>query len=459
MSTPIPDITALPLELFRIVLSHAVHVRGLKRAMRLRLVNREMTKSFQCTHSNYREGLFSNEVMQLMIKSRYLENCEVSITRLGNVGAEFMIHRLLFTQLPVGTCWNGIRRISRSFAEDEDNSEQTYQNYVKLLCRKAANFGASMKKTCDPAVRKRGYTKPFDFEYDMITASVYANKLHFIDDLGNRKCNTDHKTGTFGSLFGAAIQENNHAVVDLLLAKRKKAGGDIPEKQYLAFAIESGDIAMTKKFLPQCTQDSFEAEKILSLREPHETMCTPNVELFEMLRTLKKRTPDPEMDQRCLAELLTRVCASGWDDIAKHLLSLGAPVNSSDDSWHYSGQPPLTAACMNGHTELARLLLRHDAEISPNVYGDAAERRHWHIVWMLIDEYWVDDSKIEASPVIYAAIDQERTDMLHEFLKRGASLEGHYGERAAARARQAGLDSMLDFLEEHGVDVSSNPIK
>lgn len=45
MDTTALDITMLPLELFRAMLAEMMLVRGVKRALRLRLVNREWTAS------------------------------------------------------------------------------------------------------------------------------------------------------------------------------------------------------------------------------------------------------------------------------------------------------------------------------------------------------------------------------------------------------------------------------
>lgn len=146
----------------------------------------------------------------MLIETRYLEDCEVATGLLGSIGTNFMIRRLLFTQFPVCPRWDGIRRISRKFADDENNGEETYENYIKLLCHKAANLGASMKDLCDPESQGRDYDHRscrFGFKYDLITAAVYANKLHFIDELGDWRCNFDVKDATFGTPYQVAVEE------------------------------------------------------------------------------------------------------------------------------------------------------------------------------------------------------------------------------------------------------------
>jgi len=66
----------------------------------------------------------------------------------------------------------------------------------------------------------------------------------------------------------------------------------------------------------------------------------------------------------------------------------------------------------------------------------------------------VDFDQGEPPPVV-SAVWFERKDIVLELMEKGAVLEGEIGAKAVEVAKEDGLDSMLLFMEELGVGVSS----
>jgi hypothetical protein len=370
-----------------------------------------------------------------------------------------MLNRLLSTEPPVCPRWDSLRRISRIFAQDEDNTDSTYRKYLTLLCQKAAEPGPSISDIFNPESRIGNYdSHGNDFEHDIITAAVYANKLQFIDHLGYRTSYTDIRLGTFYPVFLSAIKENNHLAVDLLLTKRRHARPSFPlarlnipaeTYQYLELASRYSDLAMVKKFLPFWFDEEVqyaEDEDEPFFRTLKDILRTPSVAIFEWLRGLKQHDPPLDLPAPALAALLSHACASGWSEMVSHLLHLGAPVAGPEDLWTSYGCPPLTAACVNGHIVIARLLLQHSAEIPPDVLAKTARRRHWRIIWMLVDEFGADVGGAQGAAAMVCAIEQEREDLVSGIWERGARLTGERARMAVEVVEEQGLDSMRGFL-------------
>ena len=57
-------------------------------------------------------------------------------------------------------------------------------------------------------------------------------------------------------------------------------------------------------------------------------------------------------------------------------------------------------------------------------------------------------------PPIVSAVWHERKDIILELMEKSAVLEGETGAKAVETAEKDGLESMLLFMQELGVDVS-----
>jgi ankyrin repeat protein len=112
---------------------------------------------------------------------------------------------------------------------------------------------------------------------------------------------------------------------------------------------------------------------------------------------------------------------------------------------------PLTLACESGFEGVVRLLLDNGAELQDIDLAEAAKRGHLNVMKALM-EYGADPNKGDPLPIV-SAVSRERVDMFQMLLDHGASLDGENGRKAAQKAREEGLDSMLELLKEHGVDV------
>ncbi|KAF2676285.1 ankyrin [Lentithecium fluviatile CBS 122367] len=174
---------------------------------------------------------------------------------------------------------------------------------------------------------------------------------------------------------------------------------------------------------------------------------TPNVGTFKMLMHVKARHPKSEMEKHDLGRLVEDAASQGWEDLIRHILTIGAPVDGRSYLW----ANPLAEACERGFEGIVRLLLEHGAKIHDITLAAAAKGGHLNVVRALL-EYGADPNQGEPLPII-SAISRERKDMFQELLGYGASLAGQNGVEAVKKAREEGLESMLALLEEHGVDI------
>lgn len=395
----------------------------------------------------------------MLVKSRYLEDSEDTLFALRSVGVEFMVRRLTQTQLPVCPQWDSIRVICRRLAEEDPNTQANFEKYVRQICGTIVLKDSNpIKKLCNPEHRVCGCGVPLcscgrsSFGSDMISAAIYVDKLSVVDEFSNFKDNLNLSSGVLFRPLLAAVAVNNHAAVDILFAKCRRLQVSLGATFPLRMACRGGDLSMVKRLLPTWTEDSFEGGANQALRTLQELMGkTPSVEVFEMLYAFKKQSPDPVIGRYDLAEYLRSACNGGWKDMVEHLLRLGAPVRGSYSCWRGGGGgDPLTSACANGHTHIARLLLEQGAEILDRTLEETAKRRRWDVVWMLVDEYGADVNT-GSTPVIAHAIEQERSDLFIDLLKRGASLGGEGGRKAVEVAKKEGLESMLELLGRTGL--------
>jgi hypothetical protein len=124
-------------------------------------------------------------------------------------------------------------------------------------------------------------------------------------------------------------------------------------------------------------------------------------------------------------------CAeNGLTTSVKRLLSIrNINVNVKDDEF---GETPLDNAALNGHIEIARLLLQNGAEVNVrNNYGN--------------------------TPLHYAA-ENGHVDILHLLVENGANLEAqsNYGERALHyAARYGNLPFIQELISRYHVDINA----
>ncbi|KAJ4299374.1 hypothetical protein N0V90_004619 [Kalmusia sp. IMI 367209] len=397
-------ITALPLELFRTTLAYAMHVRGLKRALRLRLVN------------------------------------------------HFMAWQLLH-ECPVSPIWEEIRQIAGRLAQDDTNSQAAYESYVSLLCRKVnRGSGIPINALCNPdmdgmekwAERSNDYSLSCWFDHDLFIAALYTQKLSIVEKLGNSSELQNlwmNNREAFRDLCPSAAESNDYTALNTILSKLDDVNVNLWRCDILKFASKEGNMAMFQAFMPpRDSKWSFDDQQDFDLEI---LLHTPNVYIFETMKTIKAQSATPELEQSLSISLLENASQHGWQDMVQHLLDLGA----------HSTAPylktPLKRACAGGHSGTVRLLLNHGALPDSQTMDMAARSGHWNLIWMIVDEYGAVDQLNDT--LILRAVKQERRDICFKLIKRRGFPEEKFWRMAVRNAAEDGLESMLELLREnHG---------
>ena len=392
-------------------------------------------------------GFFSDQVIQTVHEFRLLDECDDPVSTLGEVGVDYLARRLINNTLPISPAWASIRRVAAQLASPDEEPE-TFATYVRLLCARAADSHGhfSMAAAC---LRPATY---FDAVYDdakydcvLLAAAAYLNKLSVIDELTNGGEHARCSGIVLGSPDQNAILRGNSEALQLLDSKLNKT-----RVSALAPVLSlhcSPD--MFERFRPKWTTQQLETSDKRHYRYFERALRTPSVENFNTLMRLKKTTKQPQLTKMQLAAYLHRASRSGWEDMTRHLLGLGAPVEGDPRLYDDFGSP-LTGACVHGHSNIAQILLEQGAKIEGTEIGDAAKKGRWDMVSMLADRG--ADINLGDEPPIVSAVAFEREDIFYELLKRGATLKGPFGAKALQTGTANGLESMLLLLEKHGVN-------
>ncbi|KAJ4349339.1 uncharacterized protein N0V89_007953 [Didymosphaeria variabile] len=206
---PMFNIMALPLDLILEFLAHAMRVRG---AIRHRLGNRHLDV----------------QIMKILRQSPFLEGLAVQLYKLGELGTEFMIWRLLHV-LPVNPLWDEFRRLARTLADYGGNSEWSFEANISLLSRKA-NRGMHLmiKRLCDPHTELGSLGPPglldidaLRFEHDLVRTAIHSGDLSIVEILSTSAALQDlwrEDGDALCELCVAGVQANDFFALEIILA-------------------------------------------------------------------------------------------------------------------------------------------------------------------------------------------------------------------------------------------------
>jgi hypothetical protein len=434
----------LPLELFRAILAECMRARTTKRAFRLRLVNRMFRSLLLCCSSQSTPGLFASEVLQVLYDFRLWDDATISFFQTGDVGIEYMVRRLLNPKLPVSAGWAGLRRIAARLAADDDNNRANYEHYLQVLVRKVAIHGGcfvtDFVESCSLDLDDSYYRLGYNEERELLEAAAYTNKLSLLEKLID-----DHKMDARPFRYEfitcrAAIQGGHSDALDQLLDKmttrrRKEVKSDL-FREGVSREIPSIFEKCRPNYDPRLLQciPTLKSYLLDALRTPYRAN-------FEIVKGWIEQMKNPTISVGNLTSILEKACHEGWEDMAQHLISQGA---RADGDYVHPPYWPLRAACANGHSSIVKTLFDHGARIRGGEIEAAAARRHWDLVRFLAAR------GADINGAVCAAVKSERKEIVRELIDMGARLEGEVGERALDAAKDDGLESMIEFLEELG---------
>jgi hypothetical protein len=200
---------------------------------------------------------------------------------------------------------------------------------------------------------------------------------------------------------------------------------------------------------------------------------TPSVEIFETIVVELQSHRLATLDDRLLHGLLLSAAQDGWTDMAKHLISRGAPMDRPKHVWRETslwrackkghekvvqmlpdnGAQPcdleFEVAAAHGHVSTMKVLLGSEAAANPVSTKDclyAAARKGFVSVVQLMLDFGVDPNNGDIAPLI-GAMESEHTTIFWMLVQRGA-LGSKILPEAQRRAEAQGLESMLVLLHE-----------
>jgi hypothetical protein len=351
----------------------------------------------------------------------------------------------------------------------EEGSGTKYETYALHLLHRAS----STRSRVEELFRQILPQEEDEYLQNLFVAAISTNGVSFVASLMDSQAKRTGYT-PFGSAFDAAIEAGNEDVRTMLFVVQGC------QSFHLRQALLRGDLQLVKDVLAmECALDdswyNYRAEEhgVFLAGRLSTYLKTPSVEIFEyMLSELKSRQP-VELNKKLLGILIYPATRSGWTDMVKHLISLGAPTG---DLKRPSGTYPLWCACKYGHDEILQVLLDAGERPRNHAYDMAVERGHNSIlekllrsqtiidpfatrnclynaarmgytstVHLLLD-FGFDPNEGDTAPLI-GAMEAEHTAIFRLLVQRGAMVSRILPE-ARERAEKKGLESMLELLRE-----------
>ncbi|KAK2762336.1 hypothetical protein FQN54_001346 [Arachnomyces sp. PD_36] len=434
MESPGITLLDLPAELIHSILVHAILVRGLKRGLRLRLVNK----------------FCSREVIQALYTSRILE----SLCHVGHeyppLGLEYLQFKTLGERGNVTAPRKVIRQIAdRLCVENDIPTSRAHEErgaYIKQLCRLAfernnclSSFFQEYKQIDDDDQALKRH---------LFVAAVYTNSVSLVRRLINQNHDPWASSSLFGFSLAAAALKGHEEIIQILLATCSPHS--IRRYVALSCSSEAGHLGSVELVLqPQWGPWELEKKNSRDRAALSKALNTPNIEVFNRIMAARGGTPlQGPLPEAHLGDLINTSASSGWVETTQRLLAMGAPADGFEIS---QAHRPIMEACRHGFSEIVKLLLDHGAD-TYGALSKAASGGHLGIIQMLLDHGC--DVNEGSPPAIVHAVDLEHVNMFYFLREKGAILNTpETGVEAAGRAKAADLQSMLKILATEGVDV------
>ncbi|KAL5377228.1 hypothetical protein DPSP01_009893 [Paraphaeosphaeria sporulosa] len=488
----------LPAELLQNILNHAIVVRGMKRGLRLRLINKR----------------FAAEVIDTIYAYRMLDErfCQ-PLTTVRNPPMppftasyiEYRIHNKeddssLAPYPKLGL----LRRIARDLVAE--NVSLPYDDCVRFLCRLISEGGADrVSQVFPPALPRPAYghvlyeTEEYYVD-NLFAAAVVTNTVTIVE-----RYIEIYRDKSFKPLLGMDSREFNLQAAryaspetfEVLLSGGPFHRVVVPRRNDMLVAAASVGRPSAFRFIHEFRIDETpwdfkdRAKRYASLQVFSDALLTPSREVWDHVMELRARYNCPkdvpeDRKQRVLAECIGQ---GGDADLLNHLLDLWPDIaekNGFGDRASASPSGLLLDACANGYEDLVRVLLSRGASMSSAViiaaaYGQtkivrlllehgaapfggllrAAGGGYMDVAHILLDagvHPGETDPRLLMYPglVTYGLTDvpianacaMEHVELAKLLKEKGAKVNGHAGSECLRVTRKNGLESMLDLLDE-----------
>ncbi|KAF2873683.1 ankyrin repeat-containing domain protein [Massariosphaeria phaeospora] len=462
----------LPAEILQQILLECFVNRGWKRVLRLRLVNK----------------LFAAEVLGMIYTHDLLDGYFQSLS--GNSAqarppyiAGYMAYRA--SKEPVDGMVNLVtirevtQRISRELNLELDRETTCNRECMVTLCSQVARGSYSLASIFDKSTVR---PNDGDLALHLLAAAAFMNLLQLSTKMVEQKCPFERTSSLFGNPVQHALRHGSLDMVKLFPRVYSNSN-------HLHEAARNGSFDCFKhlydidtvNFAAHGTPNPWRFEYSSSIDRRSSALetwlFTPSIDVFKYVMEIRQTSEEWKgpLNEGLLARLMTNYAATGKATMARYILhEHNAPV---DVLALWKKHTPLLRACHNGQTEMVQLLINlgaktkgavelaaaggheqtvrtlldHGAEVSGAVLSNPAKLGRISMVRLLLDN-GADPN--EGSPnALVTAIALEHKAMFNLLLERGAVLSKEVGEECVKRAKADGLESMLVFLEEIGVDI------
>ncbi|KAF2703835.1 ankyrin [Pleomassaria siparia CBS 279.74] len=480
----------LPLEVQHDIFYHAIVCRGLKRGLRLRLVNKVI------------QVLYASRLLDVYLSTPPWPGLPQPEPPQPAFTASYLAYRVL------NEPDNGVLpllRLIRKVAEqliDENSSnpeakEEETRACIESLCayvvsrpRRSFSIPFSMKAH-DLEQKIKIDAAEWGFDSHLLVAAVYMNFVptvkRLLVALGD---NVNLNDAPFCWLFGHAT----HAAADQGLINMLKLVGRAAPDYLIMCAAKNGHLEAVKylfELYSKYETDGFDEPKTKDRRMESlvQRLETPNMHVYDFIMDLRQRTErfDDPIDglpsERCFLRSSQdylngrlRTCAqNGWTKMARLYLLHGASGETPAYKLPKGVLRIILEACKYGHLDIVQLMIEHGAD-SHACVEVAAKYGHEHIVRWLLDQGAETGEAIEEAAAsgfgaivkmlldydsgiqvleipLVSAIRLEHTAMFELLLERSEPLTDEVAGQLVKTARAEGLDSMIALLDKYGVNV------
>ncbi|KAL7619484.1 hypothetical protein AAE478_010023 [Parahypoxylon ruwenzoriense] len=468
-------------ELLHIVLIYAALGRGIKRAVRLRLVCKPF--ALMLYPALFETHLMDNVPRHPLGTERWqLQNQHGAV----EVWRKYLVYRCLGERDATVGRFVEIRQIAQAVCRE---TALDLKDVIEAMCLLALSHGMSMtdnknSKKLGPIVIKE--TKPeANMGLNMLTVAAHLDLFPLAERLlAEGHSPTDHNY-LFAPPIQVAAQTGNVAMLKLF---REKLAYSHFEPWSVTGAAIRGDTDILKLALrdristgqdSSDSSDSIGGQKYGHIPHTLETgqgillarRHTSQPEIYEYLTGAL--APWPAAPQDAHSDLIKNA-GLGNLSMVRYLLEQGVPVQKSGGVL----RTPLAMACRGHHREVAELLLARGAD--PNFAAEtffpiyplheaATAGGSLALARTLLDHGANPDRPAAADgryPALFWAFEREHEDMMRFLLERGASWdgipapqkgdnwvsrgEGWVGKTLAAVTYHLGYESMADILRGFG---------
>ncbi|KAI0185851.1 ankyrin repeat-containing domain protein [Xylaria flabelliformis] len=434
----------LPTELAQLAFDHIVMSRWCKRAMRIRIVNRQF-KAY-VDDSIFRLGLLRNlSISTIQTIDRNLYDRFVHQASLSYI-CSYISYRVLRDHSTTSLLGR-VRQAAKTLCENDGNTETE----AIMAC---ANFLIPLaleNEVFDRLLEERetdGSDNSDDLKADIYVAAIYLSKKSYVERLiadGIKFCELPGRLGVCSTIFGddlsAAAMRGNLDMIELLLSYTS----EYHQTGVLSFSEQWGIIWGASRYGHEAAFD-FALDK--------RTIIYSDISIeadIRMLKEIIRVIPIPKNFERAARIIgpfdgswstswLQRSARRGHVQMVRYFLDKGVKPN------HIT----LVLAIGAGNETIVRMLL--DAGADPNLpgpmytaLGNAVWKGSESIVKLLLS-HSVDINEGSPPPIAIAVL-KENMEMFRLLRDNGARLDTpETGRNLLKSVKEKGLSSMVDVL-------------